>query len=66
MLAILGPNGCGKSLSLHTFAGLRPAHPVGNHEQGRTLEEGVLVGPALTAGVRMGELFGDAEHQPSS
>ncbi|HXA34868.1 MAG TPA: ABC transporter ATP-binding protein [Steroidobacteraceae bacterium] len=23
MLAILGPNGCGKSLSLHTFAGLR-------------------------------------------
>lgn len=25
MLAILGPNGCGKSLSLHTFAGLRVA-----------------------------------------
>lgn len=24
MLALLGPNGCGKSLSLHTFAGLRP------------------------------------------
>src|SRR6202049_657208 len=23
LLAILGPNGCGKSLSLHTFAGLR-------------------------------------------
>ena len=23
MLAVLGPNGCGKSLSLHTFAGLR-------------------------------------------
>jgi iron complex transport system ATP-binding protein len=25
LLAVLGPNGCGKSLSLHTFAGLRPA-----------------------------------------
>jgi len=26
LLAVLGPNGCGKSLSLHTFAGLRSAH----------------------------------------
>jgi iron complex transport system ATP-binding protein len=26
MLVVLGPNGCGKSLSLHTFAGLRAAH----------------------------------------
>jgi iron complex transport system ATP-binding protein len=26
LLAVLGPNGCGKSLSLHTFAGLRCAH----------------------------------------
>jgi iron complex transport system ATP-binding protein len=26
MLVVLGPNGCGKSMSLHTFAGLRPAH----------------------------------------
>jgi iron complex transport system ATP-binding protein len=25
VLVVLGPNGCGKSLSLHTFAGLRPA-----------------------------------------
>ncbi|MGO9994744.1 MAG: ABC transporter ATP-binding protein [Steroidobacteraceae bacterium] len=26
MLVVLGPNGCGKSLSLHTFAGLRAPH----------------------------------------
>ncbi|GAC1307462.1 MAG: heme ABC transporter ATP-binding protein [Steroidobacteraceae bacterium] len=25
VLVVLGPNGCGKSVSLHTFAGLRPA-----------------------------------------
>ncbi len=39
VVAILGPNGCGKSLSLHTFAGLR--HPLAGEVlvQGRELSQ---------------------------
>jgi iron complex transport system ATP-binding protein len=39
MLAILGPNGCGKSLSLHTFAGLRLAHAGEIQISGRPIAE---------------------------
>ncbi len=38
LLAILGPNGCGKSLSLHTFAGLRRAHGGTVRVAGRAIE----------------------------
>ncbi len=38
LLAILGPNGCGKSLSLHTFAGLRRAYGGTVRVAGRPIE----------------------------
>ena len=45
------------------LAGLRAAHAVGDHEQRRAHEEGVLVRPALAAGVGALEVLGDAQHQ---
>jgi hypothetical protein len=50
--------------TIDVLAGLRAAHAVGHREDGRAGEEGVLVRPALAAGVGVGEVVGgDAEHQ---
>nr|WP_230316180.1 hypothetical protein [Conexibacter sp. W3-3-2] len=48
------------------LAGLRAAHAVGDREQGRPRERGVLVGPAGTAGVGVLEVVGDAKHEKGS
>ena len=48
------------------LAGLGAAHPVGDREQRRAREEGVLVAPALAAGVGALEVLGDAQHQRSA
>ena len=44
------------------LAGLRAAHPVGDHEQRRAREQRVLVGAPLAPGVAAGVLLCDAEH----
>ena len=48
------------------LAGLRAAHPVGHREQRRARVEGVLVAPALAAGVGALEVLGDAQHHRSA
>ena len=48
------------------LAGLGAAHPVGHREQRRARVEGVLVAPALAAGVGALEVLGDAQHQRSA
>ena len=47
------------------LAGLGPAHPVGDDEQGRADEVVVLVALALAAEVGVLEVVGDAQHQRS-
>ena len=48
------------------LARLGAAHPVGHREQRRARVEGVLVAPALAAGVGALEVLGDAQHQRSA
>ena len=45
------------------LAGLRAAHAVGDDEQRRAREVGVLVALALAAGVGVVQVVGDAQHQ---
>src|SRR5260370_31085409 len=46
ILVVLGPNGCGKSLSLHTFAGLRAPQAGGALFQDRPIFPRPPPGPA--------------------
>ena len=55
--------GLGGRLRGH-LAGLRAAHAVGDDEDRRADEEGVLVGAALAAGVGAESLVVDPQHQP--
>ena len=48
------------------LAGLRAAHPVGDREDRRPREVGVLVRVALAAGVGLVSLLGDDQHQETS
>ena len=56
--------GVSTAIARRDLARLRAAHAVGDGEQRRARVERVLVGPALTPGVRAVELLGDPEHQP--
>ena len=48
------------------LARLRAAHAVGDDEDRGALQVGILVGGALTTGVRARDVLRDPQHQPSS
>jgi hypothetical protein len=48
------------------LTGLRTAHAVSDHKHGGACEVGVLVGCALVPGIGARDVFGDADHHPSS
>ncbi len=67
--SVLGGHGVGEAVveGLHgdprgDLAGLRPAHAVGDDEQRRALQQRVLVGAPLAAGVGGGVVLCDAQH----
>ncbi|CAB4881952.1 unannotated protein [freshwater metagenome] len=56
LLQRLDRNPCGD------LAGLGPSHAVGDREERRTRQHGILVGPALTPGVAALGMLRDAQH----
>ena len=57
---------CARGDSGSHLAGLRPTHAVGDGEERRAGEVGVLVRVALAAGVGLVSFFGDDQHQETS